>query len=179
MQEEFPPDDRLLAQAATGDRRAFGTLCRRHMPRVLALAERITGRAAEADDVAQEAFLKVWHKAPEWRAEGSARFSTWLYRIVVNLCFDIMRRRRDVPLQDVEEPSFEPANDERIDAERLRMRLMRAIDRLPAAQRTAMVLLYEQELSRTDAAQVMGISQAAFDSLAARSRQGIKKRLGK
>lgn len=179
MHDEFPPDDRLLAQTASGDRRAFGLLCRRHMPKVLALAERLCGRPAEADDVAQEAFLRVWNKAPNWRSEGNARFSTWLYRVVVNLCFDVKRRSREVALTDVEEPSFEPANDERIDAHRLRLRLARAIDGLPDAQRTAVVLLYEQELTRTDAALVMGISQAAFDSLAARARQGIKKLLGK
>src|SRR6476469_8836997 len=89
-------DHELMARAAKGDGQAFRTLAERHAERALGLARRILGNEAIAEDVVQDAFLRVWINAPRWRPE--AAFRTWLYRIVVNLCLNARRRAPDLPL---------------------------------------------------------------------------------
>ncbi len=95
-----PGDDDLLRRVAAGDRWALQRLMDRHGRAMLALAERTTGNAADADELVQETFLKVWTMAPRWRADGGALFSTWLYRVVLNASLDLRRRR---PLHALEE----------------------------------------------------------------------------
>ena len=90
-------DEALMARIASGDEPAFRALARRHLPFVLALARRIIGNAADAEDVAQEAMLRVWVNAPRWRPLAS--FRTWLTRVVVNLCLDRKRRAPWLPLE--------------------------------------------------------------------------------
>ena len=75
----------------------------RHLGRAGAIAGRMLGSAAEAEEVVQEAFLRVWQKAPSWKPDGGARFSTWLVRVLVNLCIDRRRRARYVPLEEAPE----------------------------------------------------------------------------
>src|SRR5882762_6988628 len=101
-----PADHDLMARTALGDARAFQTLARRHGGRALALARRILGNDAVAEEIVQDAFLRVWTHAPRWRPE--AAFRTWLYRIVVNLCLNARRRPADLPLEaagDVADPA--------------------------------------------------------------------------
>ena len=86
-------DEALMAKIAEGDRGAFHALTRRHLPRILRVAARVLGNAGDAEDVAQEAFLRVWSHADRWDPE-KARVTTWLHRIVVNLCIDRRRRSR-------------------------------------------------------------------------------------
>ena len=83
-------DEALMARVARGDERAFQLLSRRHLPAMLGLARRILGNAGDAEDVAQEAFMRVWTHAPRW--QPLAQFRTWLTRVVVNLCLDRKRR---------------------------------------------------------------------------------------
>ena len=95
-----------MARVARGDERAFQLLSRRHLPAMLGLARRILGNAAEAEDVAQEAFLRVWTHAPRW--QPLAQFRTWLTRVVVNLCLDRKRRAPWVELEaagDIVDPA--------------------------------------------------------------------------
>lgn len=170
-------DDELLVKAGSGDGRAYGALVDRHLRRMLALARRMTGNATEAEDVAQEAFLRVWQKASAWR-RGDAQFSTWLYRVVVNLCLDRRRRKSFAPIEAAGDPP-DPApgaelrlvEDERsrIVAEELRA--------LPDRQRAALVLSYYEELSNVDAAEVLGISVSALESLLVRARRALRERL--
>src|ERR1044072_4310329 len=89
-------DHDLMARAAKGDERAFRTLAERHAGSALRLARRILGNEAAAEDIVQDAFLRVWVNAPRWRPD--AAFRTWLYLIVVNLCLNARRRGRDLPL---------------------------------------------------------------------------------
>ena len=96
-------DADLLADYARGDRAAARALTVRLTPVALRVAQRMLGDAAEAEDVAQEAMLRLWRAAPGWR-EGEAKVTTWLYRVTANLCTDRLRRRRTVALDAVAEP---------------------------------------------------------------------------
>ena len=175
--EETTNDDALLARAGAGDQRAFQLLVSRHLHRALSLARRMTGNAAEAEDVAQEAFLRVWQKASTWRA-GEARFSTWLYRVVVNLCLDRRRRKPMSPLEAAGDPSDPAPSAELrlVDDERARL-VTDALAILPERQRAALVLSYYEEMSNIVAAEVLGISVSALESLLVRARKALRAEL--
>lgn len=146
----------------------------RKLPRLLGLATRMLGDAIEAEDVAQETFLRIWREAPHWRFQG-APFDSWLYRVALNLCYDRLRRRRETIVAtppDRVDPAPPPdaALDERADQQRISA----ALQSLPERQREAIVLQYYQELSNIEAADVMGISVEALESLLARARRSLR-----
>jgi RNA polymerase sigma-70 factor (ECF subfamily) len=167
-------DDELLTLAGAGDQRAYRLLVARHLPRVLSMARRITGNAAEAEDVAQDAFLRVWQKSPDWQ-EGDARFSTWLYRVVVNLCVDRRRRKPMAPIEaagDPEDPT--PSAESQMADDQRNRHVADAVATLPDRQRTALVLTYYEELSNAAVAEVMGVSVSALESLLVRARKALR-----
>ncbi|MGI8524946.1 MAG: sigma-70 family RNA polymerase sigma factor, partial [Pseudolabrys sp.] len=140
------PDEALMARVAAGDQRAFRALAQRHVSYAIALARRILGNGADAEDVAQDAMLRVWINAPRWKPLAS--FRTWLTRIVVNLCID---RKRKMPFAapevagEVADPSPDAAaQHETSENERL---LDRAIAELPDRQRAAIVLTFREGMS--------------------------------
>ncbi len=92
------PDLELVQRVGRGDTAAAQALVARKLPRIHGLARRLLGDAAEAEDVAQDAFLRVWKQAPSWRP-GQAKFDTWLHRVTLNLCYDRLRRRRELPTE--------------------------------------------------------------------------------
>ncbi|MEO1686604.1 MAG: sigma-70 family RNA polymerase sigma factor, partial [Pseudomonadota bacterium] len=149
-------DDALMARAAAGEAAAADVLIARHAPRALALARGMLRDAAEAEDVAQEAMLRLWRQAPSWRA-GEARVSTWLHRVVSNLAIDRMRRRRrlsDEPAPEREDES-PGALDRLAEADR-RAALQAALDALPERQRAALALRHFAELSNPEIAERLG-----------------------
>lgn len=172
--KQADPDEALLRRVGDGDEAAVRALVARKLPRVLALANRMLGDAGEAEEVAQETFLRTWKHARAWRT-GGARFDTWLFRVALNLCYDRLRRRRPAPMADPPEgidPA--PAADETlVNAERAR-RVAQAVARLPPRQRDAIVLQYDRDLSNSDAAAVMGIGIEALESLLARARRSLR-----
>src|SRR5947209_935410 len=101
-------DEDLMLRVATGDASAFQLLARRHTSAALGLARRVTGNAADAEEIVQEALLRVWINAPRWRP--LATFKTWFYRVVVNLCLNRLRRAPFAALDDVADPA-DPAPD--------------------------------------------------------------------
>src|SRR5882757_5652318 len=103
-----PSDHDLMARTGLGDERAFRMLVARHAGRALALARRRLRNDAAAEEVVQDAMLRVWVNAPRWRPE--AAFRTWLYRVVVNLCLNARRRPTDLPLVQAGDPA-DPAPD--------------------------------------------------------------------
>ena len=168
------PDEELLARVAQGDPAAVRALVGRKLPRMLALAQRMLGDAAEAEDVAQEAFLRVWKQAPRWRP-GQARFDTWLHRVALNLCYDRLRRRREVSTDEPpERPDPGPAPDRGLQAADVGRRVSRALQALPERQREAIVLCHYQELGNIEAASVMGVSVEALESLLGRGRRALR-----
>lgn len=172
-------DDALMGRTAAGEIAAFEALAARHMRRAAALAQRLTGNASDADEIAQDAFLRVWQQAPRWDGRR-ARFTTWLYRIVVNLAID--RRRRAPPWRPLDEAGdpVDTAPDavERIAERQTAERLEEALQHLPDRQRAAVVLFHQEGLTLRQAAEVMGIGETAFESLLARGRQSLRASLG-
>jgi RNA polymerase sigma factor (sigma-70 family) len=175
LNEEQDPDIALLARIGNREPGAIREIVARKLPRIVALASRMLGDRDEADDVAQEAFLRIWRIAPRWRT-GEARFDTWLHRVTLNLCYDRLRKNREDPASDdlPEQADHAPLPDERLDAAATGSRIGEALQTLPARQREALVLQYYQDLSNTESAALMGVSVDALESLLARARRNLR-----
>jgi RNA polymerase sigma-70 factor (ECF subfamily) len=171
-------DDALLARVAKADRDAFAQLMDRHMPMALGLATRMTGNVDDAQELAQEAFLKVWTKAGDWNPERGARFSTWLYRVVTNMCLDRGRQARALPLEVAGDPEDgDPAAHELVAESQARRAVGEAMAELPERQRAALTLCYFSALDGREAARILEVSQGALESLLVRGRRGLKESL--
>lgn len=175
---EVASDERLLALYAQGDASAARLLMQRLLPRVLSYATRVlNGDRAEAEDVAQEAMLRLWRAAPGWRS-GEAQVSTWLYRVVANLVTDRLRQRQRrgpaVPMDEAPEPA-----DPSLDAEGQLMEgdrmtaLDAALAQIPARQREALVLRHLEGLSNPEIAVVLEVGIEAVESLIARGKRAL------
>lgn len=172
--ERSDPDEELLGRVAAGDPAAVRALAARKLPRLLALAGRMLGEAAEAEDVAQEAMIRAWKQAPLWRP-GAARFDTWLHRVALNLCYDRLRRRREIPTDQPPEQVYEGAAPDRgLEARDVGRRVAAAMQALPDRQREAVALCHYQEMTNIEAAAVMGLSVEALESLLSRGRRALR-----
>ena len=174
-------DEALLALYAAGDPVAARTLTLRLAPRVLGFAARLLGGdRAEAEDVTQEALLRLWRAAPGWRA-GEAKVSTWLYRVVSNLATDRLRarsRHRQGALDDAPEVADDApdAVAQMIEADR-QGALARALAALPDRQREAVVLRHLEGLSNPEIGAVLGVGVEAVESLVARGKRALAQAL--
>ncbi|MFP5515603.1 MAG: RNA polymerase sigma factor [Alphaproteobacteria bacterium] len=169
------PDEALMAQIRSGSQTAYRRLVHRHLKRTYALARRLTGNEAEAEDVVQDAFLQVWQRRAQWTDDGGARFTTWLYRVVVNRCIDHKRRPVGQDLEAVAEPSdTAPDAVSTIHRRQVAARLLDAQNKLTPQQRAAVTLFYYENLSNADIASVMQISIGAVESLLKRARQQLR-----
>lgn len=168
------PDGELVAGIARGEARAARALVERHLTRMVALARRLLGNATEAEDVAQEVFLKVWQHAANWQP-GAAKFETWMHRVALNLCYDRLRRRRETALDAVAEPvDPAPGPGAGLEQEALSRTVAAALARLPERQRAAIVLVHYQGLTNIAAAAALEISVEALESLLARGRRALR-----
>lgn len=167
------PDDAVLLAYANGDEEAARVLSLRLVPRVLAQATRMLADQAEAEDVAQEAMMKLWKIAADWR-QGEAQVSTWLYRVVANLCTDRLRKRRDVSLDQIAEPTDPQmsATAQMQETSRLTA-LANALAQLPDRQAQAVSLRHLEGLTNPEIAQIMDISVRSVESLTARGKKAL------
>jgi len=168
------PDADLVRRVGAGDPLAVRALTARKLPRLTALAARVLGDAAEAEDIAQESLIRAWRQAPVWRF-GEARFDTWLHRVTLNLCRDRLRRVRPGGPKDLEalvDPG--PAPDRGLEARDVGDRVAAAMALLPARQREAVVLCHYQEMGNIQAAAALGISVEALESLLSRGRRALR-----
>ena len=168
------PDDALLIAYANGDQDAARDLAARLLPRVLGQATRMLSDRTEAEDVAQDAMMRLWRIAPEWR-QGEAQVSTWMHRVVANLCVDRSRKRKGgVALDQI----AEPADDTPSVVERMQMRsrmqaLSAALAKLPGRQGEAVALRHLEGLGNPEIAQIMDISVRSVESLTARGKRAL------
>ena len=167
-------DDSLMLLFANGDAGAARILTARLLPRVLSHAARVLGDRAEAEDVAQEAMLRLWRAAADWQA-GGAKPSTWLYRVTANLAVDRLRKAgRAVGLDESAEPEDDRPGAEETLVQAGRMAALdAALARLPERQRQAVVLRHIEELANPEIAGIMDISVEAVESLTARGKRAL------
>ncbi|MFL9823939.1 sigma-70 family RNA polymerase sigma factor [Rhodoplanes sp. SY1] len=168
------PDDELVRRIAADDEAAFRILVGRHVDQAYALALRILRNVADAEDVVQDAFLKIWTGRHRYEP-GRAKFSTFLCRVVINRAIDLHRRQRGEPLDAIAEPA-DPRPDvitmmERAEADAM---LERAVDALPERQRLAILLSYHENLGNEEIAAVMQTTVFAIESLLKRARERLR-----
>jgi RNA polymerase sigma-70 factor (ECF subfamily) len=167
-------DDTLMARVAARDEAAFCALADRHGTLPYRIAYRMTGDPAEAEDLAQEAFLRLWDKAPRWRP-GTANVAAWLTRVTMNLSLDRLRRRRFVSSDPVPERADQALlADKAIEHEQTAAAVRACIAALPERQRAAIVLTYYEEVPNKSAAEMLDMNLKAFESLLFRARVALR-----
>jgi RNA polymerase sigma-70 factor (ECF subfamily) len=171
-------DNELLALIRDGSHQAFGVLARRHTERFYRLAYRYLQNREAAEDIVQDAFLKLWEDPSRWQPERNSKFTTWFYRIVVNLCLDWQKRKRPAALNE----NLPLADDrETLDTTIMRAEEQRMLEKeiaaLPERQRVALNLCFTEGLSNQEAAEVMGVNIKALQSLIMRAKATLKERL--
>jgi len=203
---EDESDDALMRRAGSGDKAAFALLVRRHLARATALAQRIVGNRSDAEEIVQEAFLRCWQKAPEWRPAndrpanegavandraandddrrdeargGTAQFGTWLYRVLVNLCLDRRRRPQPIGIEAAEDvPDSAADGFQETSRGETSRRVQAAMAQLPERQRAALALCYFEDMGNIEAAAALEISIGALESLLVRARRALREALG-
>lgn len=166
-------DGRLMALVASGDADAFRQIVARHLPKVVAVARRMLGSAADADDVAQEALLRLWRHAERVEV-GPNGLGAWLYRVTTNLALDRIRGRRQEDPDALETMSVAGDQERSLEQADLARRVEQELQALPERQRAALVLCHYEGLSMTAAGGILGVSEEAIESLLARGRRALR-----
>lgn len=183
-------DETLLARVAARDEAAFDLLVARHQGRAYRLAWSLLRNAEDARDLSQEAFLRIYRTAGSFR--GEAKFSTWFYRILVNLCLDHRRRGRwwqrfsvrddaDDPEGDMLERQAAPAADpvDTLGHRELMARVWSEVERLSPQQRAALLLHVQEDLATSEIAQVLACSEATVRVHLHRAVSALRKTMGR
>lgn len=167
-------DDDLVARIAARDHSAMRLASERHAPMVWRVAYRMLGDATEAEDIAQESFLKLWNHAGRWQADR-AGIAPWLKRVAVNQCLDRLRRKRFASNDALPEREDDaPLADRQIEAVETRQVVKDCIEALPDRQRAAVILTYYEEQANQGAADTMQLKLKALESLLVRARASLK-----
>lgn len=173
-------DEDLMLRIGDGDQTAYGMLVDRHLSLNLGYATKLLGNPAEAEEVMQEAFIRVWKHACRWDPARKTKFTTWFYRVVTNLCYDVGRKRKPQVKVEVLDniPSNEISADNVIAVDQRSQKIKGALEDIPKRQSTAIMLCYFQGLSNREAAQVMEVSVNALESYLVRGRRNLAIILG-
>ena len=179
MTNHIPDDTELMTRLAAGDMEALGDLARRHQDRVLSLSYRVLGDWHRAEDVAQEAFLRVYRAAKRYKPK--AKFTTWLYRIVVNLCLDERRKQSKTAaaLEDAGPAVLAESGSNAVERKEVVGLVKTAVAELPERQRLVVILHRYDGLSHSEISEVTGWTQSAVESLLVRAYANLREKLGK
>lgn len=166
-------DENLIEQTAQGDICAFESLIERHQTAALRVAFRFVGDSAESEDLVQEAFFRVFRNAKHYN--HTARFRTWFYHILMNLCRDRLKKKKPLLFGDLPELASD-APDPCVAMDRTSRFLLvaAAIADLPQNQRLSLILCHFEEMSYREAAAVLAISEKAIESLLVRARRTLR-----
>ncbi len=168
-------DESLMHRLAQRDAQALAQLAERYAHIPWRIACRMLDDISEAEDIAQEAMLKLWNIQGGWDASGSG-IAAWLTRVATNLCIDRIRRRRTVSGDNLAEQADEaPLADANIEKDEMRAAIIDCIQRLPERQRGAIILTYYEEQPNRDAARAMDMKIKAFESILLRARLSLRK----
>jgi len=167
-----------MAKIAGGDKQAFQALAQRHMNLLYSVAFRMYPQRADAEEIVQEALIRIWSKAHLWRAGTGAAVSTWIYRLAYNLCIDHKRRAHvETSVLDERYADAAPGPERETQNNQTSIIVKNAVQRLPERQRAALVLCHYQGLSNAEAAEAMGTSVKGVEALLVRARQALKQDL--
>lgn len=174
-------DESLLVHIQDGDQKAFAALVKRHVKKFHAAAYRMCGDAQESEDIVQDAFLKLWNRPETWDPNRGAKFATWFYRIVTNLAIDRMRKKKAVAVGEVIDvfSDTRDSQEESLYKKERQQALEGAIQSLPDRQKAALNLCFYEGLSNKEAAEILGVSVKALESLLVRARAALKEDLSK
>ncbi len=171
------PDALLVTRIGQGDQEAARALVDRHLNKIVAVAFRMMDSQQEAEDVAQEVFIKVWCNAKRWEF-GKAKFSSWIHRVTLNECYDRLRKRTEIPTDKIPETS-DPSPDalNQLGQRETSQIVRKAVASLPERQRAALTLCHFEGHSNIETAEVMEISIEAVESLLSRGRRNLREKL--
>ncbi len=171
-------DELLIRLIQEGRHDAFAEIVNRHAKRFYDIAYRLIFDKGDAEDIVQEAFIKLWEKRLNWNPQGEAKFTTWFYRVVLNLCIDHNRKKRperlaeEMPLPD-EQRGHEAAMEEK----QKQLLLDRFIQELPERQQLALNLCFYEGISNQEAAEILGVNLKALQSLIMRAKMTLRERV--
>jgi RNA polymerase sigma-70 factor (ECF subfamily) len=172
-------DTALVTRLRTGDSAAFRQLVQRHVTLVTSIARRMLRDDAEAEDIAQEAMIRLWRSAANLEL-GPGGLRPWLRRVASNLCIDRVRSgQRLVVTDEVPEVAEDPTQERSLEDRELAARVDLAMKSLPERQRLALTLFHHEGMSQIEVGEAMGISDEAVESLLARARRALKANLAK
>lgn len=167
-------ENAVLARIQAGDASAFASTVERHLPHLLSVARRMLRDDAEAEDVAQEALIRLWRNAGRLQV-GPGGLRPWLRRVVSNLCIDRVRASRHLAVVDEVPEQVQPASQLcALGEQELAQRVDQALQRLPERQRLALVLFHYEGLSQIEVAKILDVSDEAVESLLSRARRALK-----
>lgn len=173
------PDARLIEEVADGNVQAAAELINRHADRIFAIGMRMLGDQSAAEDLVQDVFFKIWKNAAKWEP-GRAKFSTWLHRVAINLCYDRMRKHREASLEDMtddvkDQPGQEPDGQEALEQQETADRVRKAVASLPERQAAAIALSHFEGYTNGETADILETTVEAVESLLARGRKSLRK----
>ncbi len=168
-------DAACMLRVAAGDEHAYRILCERHLDRIMNYAYRMVRQRNDAEDVAQETFLRLWTSASGWTPKASP--SAWLHRVAHNLCIDRLRKPRMGAPDALEMLEAADRPSQLVLRKELAEQVEDALARLPERQRAAIVLMHYQGMSQYEASEVLGVSEEALESMLARARRTLREAL--
>jgi RNA polymerase sigma-70 factor (ECF subfamily) len=171
-------DESLIRRIQEGSREAFAMLVYRHSKRFYRMAYRFVSNRDDAEDIVQDAFLKLWHKPHMWDAGKQSKFTTWFHRVIINLCLDQKKKKKPLDLPEaVEFADKHPGQDALFDAAQKQAFLDDLVHRLPERQQLALNLCFYEGLTNKEAAEILGIEVKAVQSLIMRAKATLKKKV--
>ena len=171
-------DETLISMIQAGNQEAFAEIVHRHSHRFYRIAYRILFLKDDAEDVVQDSFLKLWEKRLLWNPDKDTKFTTWFYRIVINLSLDYNRKKKPLHVSEhIQYADDKPLPEKQVDEKQKQEILDRIIRELPVRQQTALNLCFYEGISNKEAADIMGLKLKALQSLIMRAKMTLKEKI--
>jgi RNA polymerase sigma-70 factor (ECF subfamily) len=171
-------DEFLIRLIQEGRHDAFAEIVNRHSKRFYNIAYRFIFNKDDAEDIVQEAFIKLWEKRLNWNPNKEAKFTTWFYKVVLNLCIDHNRKKKPEPLSEqMPLVDKQQGHEALIQEKQKQVMLERFIQELPERQQMALNLCFYEGISNQEAAEMIGVNLKALQSLIMRAKMTLKEKV--